>query len=85
MRAAPPRGAGGGGESIHYGIFRSPGDGVKEASDASTAFMMTCMEWARPVRRAACCGASLNVRWAVHARELTAAVAARCGCPRLRR
>lgn len=53
---------GGGGESIHYGIFRSPSDGVKEASDASTDFMMTCMEWTRPVRHARSCCARWNVR-----------------------
>ena len=41
---------GGGGDSIHYGIFRSPSDGVRESSAASTAFMMSCMDWARPVR-----------------------------------
>lgn len=42
--------AGGGGHDIHYGIFRSPADGVRESSAASTAFMMSCMDWVRPVR-----------------------------------
>ena len=42
--------AGGGGHDIHYGIFRKPTDGVRESSAASTEFMMTCMDWARPVR-----------------------------------
>jgi hypothetical protein len=41
---------GGGGHDIHYGIFRAPTDGVRESSAASTAFMMSCMDWARPVR-----------------------------------
>jgi hypothetical protein len=56
LRAADgsPHGAhptpGGGGHDIHYGIFRAPSDGVRESSAASTAFMMSCMDWARPVR-----------------------------------
>ena len=54
--------AGGGGESIHYGIFRSPTDGVREASEASTDFMMTCMDWARPVRCAPRPRGPLHVR-----------------------
>jgi len=40
---------GGGSLDIHYGIFRRDTDGVREASAASTEFMMTCMDWARPV------------------------------------
>ena len=41
---------GGGGHDIHYGIFRSPSDGVRESSKHSTDFMMSCMDWARPAR-----------------------------------
>jgi hypothetical protein len=44
---------GGGGHDIHYGLFRADGDGVRESSANSTAFMMSCMDWARPVRAAA--------------------------------
>jgi hypothetical protein len=43
------RRTGGGGHDIHYGIFRAPSDGVRESAAASTDFMMSCMDWARPV------------------------------------
>ena len=46
---------GGGGHDIHYGLFRSEEDGVRESSANSTAFMMSCMDWARPVCPASGC------------------------------
>ena len=53
---------GGGGHDIHYGLFRSEEDGVRESSANSTAFMMSCMDWARPVRCAPRRRAPLHVR-----------------------
>ena len=40
---------GGGGHDIHFGIYKSPTDGVKESSDYTTEWMMTQMEWAKPI------------------------------------
>ena len=77
-------GVGGGGESIHYGIFRSPSDGVREASEASTDFMMTCMDWARPVRRAPRRREPLHVRRVPRrCAALTAAVLVHIAAPPL--
>ena len=39
---------GGGGYDIHFGIYKSPTDGVKESSQHTTDWMMTQMEWAMP-------------------------------------
>ena len=39
---------GGGGYDIHFGIYKSPTDGVKESSQHTTDWMMTQMDWALP-------------------------------------
>lgn len=38
---------GGGGDDIHFGIYRSPGDGVRESSAATTEWMMTQLDMAK--------------------------------------
>ena len=40
---------GGGGDDIHFGIYRDEKDGVRESSAATTAWMMTQLDMARPI------------------------------------
>jgi cyclopropane fatty-acyl-phospholipid synthase-like methyltransferase len=40
---------GGGGDDIHFGIYRDAKDGVRESSAATTAWMMTQLDMARPI------------------------------------
>ena len=40
---------GGGGHDIHFGIYKNPGDGVKESSAYTTEWMMTQMDWAKTI------------------------------------
>lgn len=40
---------GGGGLDIHYGIFRSPTDGVYEASKATNRFLKQQLDWVNPI------------------------------------
>ena len=42
---------GGGGDDIHFGIYRDGKDGVRESSAATTAWMMTQLDMARPLAR----------------------------------
>ena len=42
---------GGGGHDIHFGIYKEPTDGVFESSKYTTEWMMTQMEWAKPIKK----------------------------------
>jgi sarcosine/dimethylglycine N-methyltransferase len=42
---------GGGGHDIHFGLFKSPDEGVKESGDNTTNFMCDSMNWAAPVTK----------------------------------
>ena len=42
---------GGGGFDIHYGIFRKASDTVYEASKATNARLLTCLDWTLPVTK----------------------------------
>lgn len=41
--------SGGGGYDIHYGIYRDDSYTVKEASQATTDFMLDMLDWNRPI------------------------------------
>lgn len=41
---------GGGGLDIHYGIYRSPKDGVFESSKATNKKLLADLDWTCPVR-----------------------------------
>ena len=49
---------GGGGDDIHFGIYRDGIDGVRESSAATTAWMMTQLDMAAPPRSAIGCWTS---------------------------
>lgn len=74
---------GGGSHDIHYGIFRSETDGVREASNNSTDFMLSCMDWARPVRGNARVQAATIRSPASSRRRRRTADASSCGRSRL--
>ena len=40
---------GGGGDDIHFGLFKKPEWGVRESSEATTEFMLQSLDWARPL------------------------------------
>merc|ERR1712032_254235 len=40
---------GGGGMDIHFGIFRTPTDGVYEASKATNKRMLQMLDWSNPI------------------------------------
>ena len=42
---------GGGGNDIHFGIYRDPTDGVKESANRTTEWMMTQMDMAKEITK----------------------------------